>query len=173
MFVTHVRHTLLSKATKQNQIKSCDEHEHVHWALIPLSYRSCHILLRNYLSYLHTKQNQIKSCDEHEQTKFCLKQQNRIRSKVVTNLNICIGHLTNWAKDHVIFCSQIISATYTFCHTHLSKATKQNQIKTFQGVVTGMFGILLVYRYVCHIEVIFVSLTVGMLPHNGYICHIM
>ena len=82
-------------------------------------------------------------------THVCLKQQNRIRSKVVINMNICIGHLTNCATEHFLFCSQIILATYTFCHRHLSKATKQNQINTFQGVVTGMFAMLLEYISIC------------------------
>ena len=42
-------------------------------------------------------------------THVCLKQQNRIRSKVVINMNICIGHLTNCATEHFLFCSQIIT----------------------------------------------------------------
>ena len=34
--------------TKQNQIKSCDEHEHLNLVLNQLSYRLCHVLLTNF-----------------------------------------------------------------------------------------------------------------------------
>ena len=45
---THICQTHLSKATKQNQIKSCDKHEHMHWAPNQLRYRTFLILLTNY-----------------------------------------------------------------------------------------------------------------------------
>ena len=44
MFLTYVCHTLLSKATKQNQIKNCDKHENIHWLFNQLRYRLCHII---------------------------------------------------------------------------------------------------------------------------------
>ena len=45
---THICQTHLSKATKQNQIKSCDEHEQMHRTLNQLRYKTCHILLTSY-----------------------------------------------------------------------------------------------------------------------------
>ena len=45
---THICQTHLSKATKQNQIKSCDKHEQMHRTLNQLHYKTCHILLTSY-----------------------------------------------------------------------------------------------------------------------------
>ena len=79
-------------------------------------------------------------------THFCLKEQNRILSKVVTNMNMCSGHLTNCATEYVIICTQTIT-TYNL-----------------QGVITC-------HWHVCHRIGMF-AIFLAWLPHCGHDCNI-
>ena len=101
MFVTHVRHTCSShkfithfsvaKATLHSQmsVRLFIHHKTPQQLEIIILHHSWLILLsfRDFWAFQlvskGTEQNQVKSCDEHK---------------------ICIGHLTNWAIDQVIFC---------------------------------------------------------------------
>ena len=96
--------------TARRQLKSCDEHEYMHGHLT--NWATDHVIFCSpIINYYHV----------------CLKQQNRIRSKVVINMNICIGHLTNCTTEHFLFCSQIIT-TYNLQRVFMALVCLPNYV---------------------------------------------